>query len=140
MTWLVGIQQSDKSLFQSREKVQTEKIIPSAAISPSSSLRTSVPSQSLLPDALYPDYPYAPCPELVLNLSCLPSFCQIGLVLPFAGRFVSSGRKVLFSPSCHFHSFATRRSLLCRNLRHIEEAVILTACVDTVTTHVVRSR
>lgn len=29
MTWLVGIQQSDKSLFQSREKVQTEKIIPS---------------------------------------------------------------------------------------------------------------
>lgn len=29
MTWLVGIQQSDKSLFQSWEKVQTKKIIPS---------------------------------------------------------------------------------------------------------------
>lgn len=28
MTWLVGIQQSDKTLFQSWEKIQTEKIIP----------------------------------------------------------------------------------------------------------------
>lgn len=59
---------------------------PLTAISPSSSLRTSVPSQSLLPDALSPDYPYAPYLELVLSLSCLPSFCQIGLILPFAGR------------------------------------------------------
>lgn len=40
---------------------------------------TSGFSQSPLPNALSPNYPYAPCPELVLNLSCLPRFCQIGL-------------------------------------------------------------